>query len=397
MLHNPRSVALLSKSNNVIIADENAIRLLSLDTSTVTTLAGRMGCCCFNASAVSARFTSLQHVASSLDGTYVYATDADSLDPLIRVTVQSGVVERRLGGLTIGGIAENSSGLLIFANAREHRIETYDWQSGERRIVAGSPSATPGFRDGTASTARFNTPFSIARSPDGTAIFVVDQQSRAAIRRVDMATGDTACWAGVTADGAECRFPSPGAVFHGLTVSSDGGTLLAIDRSAGGRVLSFRTVAAPAVETLAGRVQAGYADGAAATALFSQPAGLSITPDGQMVVVSESVQTGAGEQQFPRVRAVALCSGEPCPWGQWRGPCNAAYRGRCVNCSLPPAAHYTSQSNPPLRDACDWVCDDVSMLPTAFKFLLSSPPTKTLTNLPRPKFCSHNRTISLLM
>jgi DNA-binding beta-propeller fold protein YncE len=405
MLHNPRAISLLSNSNTLIIADENAIRSHSLDTSMVTTIAGRMGCCCFNASTNSARFTSLQHVASSLDGNYAYASDADSRDPLIRVNVLSGMVERRLDGSSIGGIAENSSGLLVFANAGEHRIETYNWQSGERRILAGSLTGTAGFRDGPAGTARFNSPFSLARSPDGRAVFVVDQPSRATIRRVDLATGDTACWAG-TADtaGAPCRFPSPNAVFHGLAVSPEG-TLLAVDRGVGGRVLSFRPAAAPTVETLAGGAQAGYVDGAAATAQFSQPAGLDITPDGQMVVVSESGQGGAVGQQFPRVRAVALCSGEACPWGQWRGPCNAAYRGRCVNCSLPPAAHYTAGSAQPFRDACDWVCDNVSTQPHflhqgRWAHLPPAPPSRPCryTHYPKPDIpITHISTSFLLL
>ena len=108
-------------------------------------------------------------------------------------------------------------------------------------------------------------------------------------------------------------------------------------------MLSFRAAAAPAVETLTGGAQAGYVDGAEATAQLSQPAGLDVSQDGQMALVSRTGQAGAVGQQFPRVRAVALCSGEACPLEQWRGPCNVAFRGRCVTCSLTPAAHYTAR------------------------------------------------------
>ena len=300
-------------------------------------------------------------MAPSLDGVFAYVADATTRGPLARVKVQSGAVERRLGGLTLGGIAEVIPGSLIFANAGQNRIESYDWATGARAVLAGSPANASGFRDGAGTSARFSAPSALARSPDGAAVYVVDQSSRAVVRRVDLASGAVQCWVGDRdTAGAPCRFPNAGgAVFAGLAVSADGEALIAADVN-NSRVLSFRS-ATSAVEALAGGPQAGYADGAAAAALFSQPAGLSVSPDGQLLVVSETVQPGAGSPgQFPRLRAVTACPGDPCPFGQWLGPCNAAFRGRCVNCSLPAQARYMAPSSPYNRDACPWVCLDVS-------------------------------------
>ena len=354
----PRSIAIMPDGNTVLVADENAIRTMKLDTSSLSTIAGRMGCCCYNDSTFFSRFTALLSVAPSLDGVYAYATDAGTEQPLIRVNVQSGAVERRLRGQQIAGIAEYASGMLVFANAGQNRIETYNWATGVRRVLAGSSDNATGLLDGEGAAARFDLPFSLAVSPDGSTVYVVDQPSRAVIRRVDMATGATTCWVG-TSDtaGKACRFPSGSSFFHDLAVSPDGDAVIAVDVN-NSQLLSFRD-AENTIEVIAGSRQVGYADGLATAALFDQPAGLSLTADGALLVVSEVVQPG-GAEQFPRLRAVARCSAEACPWGQWRGPCNAAYRGRCANCSLPPHAHYTAASNPYDRDACPWVCDDVS-------------------------------------
>jgi hypothetical protein len=271
----------------------------------------------------------------------------------------TGDVDRRLQGKTIGGIVERSPGLLIVVNTGQHRVEAYNWTSGELTIVAGSDTGASGFKDGAGTQVRFSSPFSIARSPDGKSVYVVDQPSRSVIRRVDLDTGVTACWAGYRPDDpAACKFSQRSSIFHGLISTPDAAVLVAVDRNRS-QVLAF-VAATGAVEVVAGRGGVGFVDGDATAALFNQPAGIDITPDGQMLFVSEALDQKGGDL-YPRLRTIALCSRDVCPFGKWRGPCNAALRGRCVNCSVPAFGGYVGSSSPFDRDTCGWVCNAVSL------------------------------------
>ena len=78
-----------------------------------------------------------------------------------------------------------------------------------------------------------------------------------------------------------------------------------------------------------------------------------------MLIVSE------GDPIYQRLRTIALCGTGACPLGQWRAPCNAAFRGACVDCSAPPFSSYVTPSLPIDRDTCGWQCNTVRTHPPA--------------------------------
>ncbi|WP_413626463.1 gluconolaconase [Luteibacter sp. Lutesp34] len=76
------------------------------------------------------------------------------------------------------GVAVNDRGDIYVADTYNHRIRRID-ASGTVTTLAGS---TPGFQDGPAAQARFDTPCSLALGPDGS-VWVADTRNRA-IRRI---------------------------------------------------------------------------------------------------------------------------------------------------------------------------------------------------------------------
>lgn len=92
----------------------------------------------------------------------------------------------------------------------------------------------------------------------------------------------------------------------------------------------------------------GYADGSPLQAKFDLPSSLAFTSDGDMFVV--------GEYGGNRVRAVVTCDNEVCPFGKWRGPCNSAIRGECLDCTKGTNALYTAAAEPFNADQCKWEC-----------------------------------------
>jgi sugar lactone lactonase YvrE len=151
-----------------------------------------------------------------------------------------------------------------------------DW-AGATRVLAGD--GTPAARDGRALDARFSEPFGLAVGPDGT-LFIADAGDHHAIR-VLSPDGTLFTLAGGTrgfADGrgADARFDTPSGV--ALTAS---GSLLVADTANN----AIREVSPDGhVRTIAGGGPPGFADGPAATARFNGPIGVTVDPDGRIVV-----------------------------------------------------------------------------------------------------------------
>ena len=143
------------------------------------------------------------------------------------------------------------------------------------RTLAGLPE-TPGSADGTNTTARFNDPAGLAIAADGT-IFVADNQNHA-IRRIGT-NGVVTTLAGLlgmpgSADGSgtTARFDSPTSLAFGPD-----GVLYVSDT---GNHTIRRVTTNGVVTTLAGSAgNADYADGPATSARFNQPLGLAVAPD----------------------------------------------------------------------------------------------------------------------
>ena len=155
--------------------------------------------------------------------------------------------------------------------------------------LAGSGS-TSGAVDGVGTSARFYRPQGVAVSSDGATLFVADTQNRK-IRKIDTASGLVTTFAGSGAlgdsegFGTNARFQYP----IGLAVSADDRILFLADRY-NNRIYAISTASGAtygAVSTAAGMGVNGYIDGDAASAAFSGPIALAVSPDDTAVYIVE--------------------------------------------------------------------------------------------------------------
>jgi alpha-tubulin suppressor-like RCC1 family protein/sugar lactone lactonase YvrE len=198
------------------------------------------------------------------------------------------------------GLALDAAGLLYVADRDNHRIRRIDPATGEVTTVAGS---SLGYADGSASAARFNTPWGVALDSAGT-IYVADS-GNFRIRTISPA-GEVTTLAGSVqglADGigATARFATP----WGVAVDAAGLVYVA-DASNGngdffwiGPANNHVRLVSPGglVTTLAGSTSPGYADGAPPAARFNGPRGIAVGPAGTVYVADE---------QNNRVRTVSF-------------------------------------------------------------------------------------------
>lgn len=185
-------------------------------------------------------------------------------------------------------------------------------------FVAGSPTNVDGTADGLGAQATFDFPQGIAANDDGE--LIVGQI--AALRRIrigaegarvdTLAGSKTRELGNVDGSRADARFS---AALTGVSLDGSGKVLVA-DR--GNHLIRRFDATTQRVDTLGGqRVQSGNDDGAAATARFVRPEGISLAPDGSATLVdggSEHVRRidiGAGQ-----VSTLAVISGvETIPTG----------------------------------------------------------------------------------
>jgi streptogramin lyase len=159
------------------------------------------------------------------------------------------------------------------ANPMLSATATVSVVSGALELLAGQPGG-PGNLDGVGKAARFNAPRGIASDSSGN-VYVADALNHC-IRRIDASTQAVTTFAGLagttgSADGVgtTARFSGP----SGL--ASDGTYLYVADF--GNHTIRQITIATATVVTLAGRAgQPGTADGAASTAQFNGPWGVTL-------------------------------------------------------------------------------------------------------------------------
>ena len=155
--------------------------------------------------------------------------------------------------------------------------------------------------DGAAFDAAFNQPYSVAVSPNGATVYVVDPPSHkirsvsAGVVSVFAGCATFACANGFTdgaAIGASFNYP------YSVAVSPSGATVYISDTGNN----KIRSVSAGVVSVLAGcatgACTAGSTDGAAIGASFSLPYGIAVSPSGATVYVADS-----GNQKIRSVSA----------------------------------------------------------------------------------------------
>jgi sugar lactone lactonase YvrE len=179
------------------------------------------------------------------------------------------------------GVAVDSSGTAFFSRSGLHRIDQFP---------AGTAigSSTAGFVNGTLANARFDQPAGVALyQPDaGTKILYVCDEFNHCVRKIDLIAGTVSTFAGSGvagyADGAAASalflYPT------GVAVDSSGQVYVADTGNHCIRKVNVVAGAAVSVSTLAGTNVAGQADGTAAIARFRSPLALTLSADGTLFV-----------------------------------------------------------------------------------------------------------------
>ncbi len=269
----PYGATISADGHFALVADtyNHTIRYIDIDTSAVSTLAGSAG------------------AAGSGDG------------------VGSAARFNRPRGLALS--ADGSFALV--ADTNNHTIRRIDLASATVSTIAGSPGVS-GSSDGAGASARFNFPYDVAISSDGSFAVVADTSNHT-IRRIDLATNQVTTLAGLAGQtgatngaGSIARFYSP----QGITLSSDGSFALVADTI--NATVRRVTISTGYVITLAGRARDyGSVDGTGNTARFSSPQGVTLTANDQIAYVADTTNHSIRRIDVPtrRVTTSAGSSG----------------------------------------------------------------------------------------
>jgi DNA-binding beta-propeller fold protein YncE len=240
------------------------------------------------------------------DGTLYVSTDNDALG---NHTPMSGTIWRvDIGKKTatvvanaVGrprGLALLPDGRLVIADYLHHVIQTVDVQTGKVTLVAGSWDQA-GMVDGAGAVARFSAPYNIIVRSDGKLMVTDFDNNRIRLVGLD---GATATMSGATEAGfvdgamASARFSHPQA----MSVAASGD--IYVTDLGNFRV---RRIVGDRVDTVAGDGKDGFldADDPLAAEIHGLE-GLSVVPDGSMLYVADG-NRGEGTK-FNRVRQVTL-------------------------------------------------------------------------------------------
>ena len=251
------------------VADRNnqRVRILLLDGSECDRFAGNGTPGLSDGDAELSALNAPEGVASDEQGV-VYV--ADTGNHALR-RVQSGKLETLAGGGAPGfddgpparfhhptGVAVAPGGVLFVSDRDNHAVRRRDAQ-GNVTTLAGD--GTPGFADGTGISARFSSPWGIALGKDG--VLWVSDTGNDRIRKLDPAGNVT------TFAGGDGSLEAP----MGLALSAEG--LLYVADSGHQRVLRYLPDGTQ--ELVAGNGNTGFRNGPAASAEFSELAGLALS------------------------------------------------------------------------------------------------------------------------
>jgi sugar lactone lactonase YvrE len=173
-------------------------------------------------------------------------------------------------------------GLIYIVDSGNHAIRRINLD-GSVETIAGN--GVPGFADGEAHNARFNTPTGLALSADGKFLFVADTGNHR-VRKIDLTAGIVETFSGSGNSGSEDG-PAHIASFGqpiGLAFDTDG-TLYVSDVS----LHTIRRIDVNgSVSTLAGTDASKFKDGTGVQARFDSPRGLAMDTQRRVLYVADT-------------------------------------------------------------------------------------------------------------
>jgi DNA-binding beta-propeller fold protein YncE len=257
-------------------------------------------------------FSSIQGIAISSDGMFALVVDLDvhsvpfTTGTVRRLTMGTGIVTTLAGsdlpfdvgagsmtdGIGTAASFSNPYGVSISPNASfalvtddfSHRMRRIEITTGAVTTLAGS---SQGYADGAGTAAMFSHPKGVAISPDGSFALVADSGNNC-VRRIQIATGAVTTLAGLTQGytdgvGTAAMFQEP----YGVTISPDGSFALVAD-TYNHRVRRL-AIATGVVTTLAGSGLGGPVDGTGVLASFGYPCDVAISPDASYALIVEMI------------------------------------------------------------------------------------------------------------
>jgi sugar lactone lactonase YvrE len=186
-------------------------------------------------------------------------------------------------------------GIIYLADPLNHSIRRITQSSGQVVVETIAGNGVPGFADGIAVNARFNTPTSIVLSDDGRFLFVADTANER-IRQIDLLTMRVSTFAGSGDTGDEDGTGSAATFRQPIGLALDSGGVLYVSEFRGNRIRVIDVEGN--VNTLAGDDSQRFREGSGLRATFSNPRGLAIDRARGILYVAD--------YENSRVRAIAL-------------------------------------------------------------------------------------------
>ncbi|MFN8012116.1 MAG: hypothetical protein U0P81_12020 [Holophagaceae bacterium] len=278
-LRSPTQAVYAPDGRMLILSDDGyAVRLLDAGKTTLTTFAGKKSKYgSVDGTGASALLGSPAGMVSDGSGN-VYVTSSG--DGRVRRITPGGLVTTLPGTLNgPNGIALDPAGNLVIAETGNHRVIRMT-PAGVVTPVAGV-AGSPGYGDGAAASAKFNSPLGVAVDTDGT-IYVSDRNNHL-IRKIDpgLNVSTLAGGAGIqgyaNGAGSAARFSSP----EGLVLRADHSLLVADYANHAIRVVAPDGTTSSLV---GGGVGNGYVDGPAASARLNHPEDVKVGPTGKVYI-----------------------------------------------------------------------------------------------------------------
>ena len=299
----PSGAALDASHDVLYISDtnNNVIRMITISSSTVSTVAGTGGYGYLDGPASLAEFKFPTGIDLDLANQYLFI--ADPYNFVIRLfNFTSGNVSTIAGNGNPGyqngpalqaqlgssnGIAfDSSNGNLFIADTGNSAIRLFSFTSGNVSTFAGN--GIRGYQNGPALQAQFAAPYAVKLDSSNGNLFVVDTGNNV-IRLIEKSSGNVSTIAG-NGFASFNNGPISSALFNnpnGVAFDPSNGNLFVVDK--GNSMIRLIEKSSGNVSTVAGNGIQGYQDGPASSAEFTNPNGIAFDPSNGNIFVADTL------------------------------------------------------------------------------------------------------------